>query len=58
MVRGRKIGFFNWLDEAEEVFRLLKEFFTSVSILRMFNSKLRIRMETDVLGFILKTIIS
>ncbi len=33
MVRGRKIGFFSWLDEAEKVFRLLKNFFTSAPIL-------------------------
>ncbi len=58
MVRGRKIGSFSWLDETEEVFCLLKEFFTSVFILRIFNSELRIRIETDVLGFVLGIIIS
>src|SRR6266498_3061222 len=58
MVRGKKTGPFSWPDKAEEVFRLLKEFFTSAFILRMFNPELRIRMETDILGFILRVIIS
>ena len=58
IIKGRKIRSFNWLDEAEEVFRLLKKFFTFTSILRIFNSELRIYIETDTLGFILKTIIS
>src|SRR6266536_4133635 len=58
MVRGRKTGFFSWLNEAEEVFRLLKKFFTSAFILRIFNSKLRICIETDALGFVLGVVIS
>ncbi len=58
MVRGRKTGPFSWLDEAEEVFRLLKELFTSAPILRMFNPELRIRIETDTSEFALRVVIS
>ena len=58
IVRGRKTGSFSWLDEAEETFRILKKLFTFASILRMFNFKLRIRIETDASGFILGIIIS
>ncbi len=58
IIRGRKTGSFSWLDETEEVFRLLKKLFTSTPILRIFNPKLRIRIKTDVLGFILRVIIS
>ncbi len=58
IIRDRKIRPFNWLDEAEEAFRLLKEFFTSALILRMFNPELQIRMEIDILGFVLRVIIS
>ena len=58
MVRGRKTGPFSWSDEAEEVFRLLKELFISASILQIFNPELRIRMETDTSGFTLGVVIS
>src|SRR6266498_5515150 len=58
MIRGRKTGPFSWLDEAEEVFRLLKKFFTFAFILRMFNFELRIYIKTDALEFILGVIIS
>ena len=58
IVRGRKTESFSWLNETEEVFYLLKIFFTFTFILRIFNSELRIRMETDILGFILGVIIS
>ncbi len=58
MIRGRKTRSFNQLDETEEAFRLLKKLFTSAFILRIFNLELRIRIKTDVLGFILGVIIS
>ncbi len=58
IIRGRKTGPFSWLDKAEEVFRILKEFFTFTLILRMFNSELRICIETDASGFVLGVIIS
>ena len=58
IIKGRKTGPFNWSDEAEEVFRLLKKFFMFAFILRMFNPELRIRIKTDVLEFILGVIIS
>src|SRR5450755_1713069 len=58
MMKGKKIGEFHWLKKADNVFEMLKDFFTIALILRMFNPSLRIRMETDVSGFALGAVIS
>jgi hypothetical protein len=58
MIRGKKTGAFYWGKEADKAFNMLKEFFITVLILRMFDPLFRMRLETDVSGYALKTIIS
>ena len=58
IVKGKKSGSFNWTKKADKAFRLLKNLFTSASILRMFDPTLRTRLETDVSGFAIGAVIS
>jgi hypothetical protein len=58
MVKRKKTGEFHWLKEADNIFGMLKNLFTTVPILRMFNPFFRIRMETDASGFALSAVIS
>jgi hypothetical protein len=57
MVKGKKTGEFYWLKKADNAFGMLKDFFTTAPILRMFDLSLRIRMETDASEFALNTVI-
>jgi hypothetical protein len=48
---NRKIDEFNWLNQANEAFKILKEYFQRASILRIFDFKLFIRMKSDTSEF-------
>jgi hypothetical protein len=58
MIGGKKTKAFHWDEEANKAFNMLKELFTIAFILRMFDPLLRTRLETDVLGFAIETVIS
>jgi hypothetical protein len=58
MVRGKKTRAFHWGEEADKAFNMLKELFTTVLILRIFDPLLRTRLEIDISGFALRAIIS
>ena len=58
MVRGKKTGAFYWDKKANKAFNMFKELFTITLILRMFDPLLRIRLETDILKFAIRIIIS
>jgi hypothetical protein len=58
MVKGKKTGEFHWSKETDNAFGMLKNLFTIIPILRIFNFSFRIRMETDVSGFALSAVIS
>jgi RNase H-like domain found in reverse transcriptase len=58
MMRGRKTGIFYWTEKANKTFRTLKELFTTVPILRMFDPLFRTRLETDASGFVIGAVIS
>ena len=57
IMKEKKSGPFNWTKKTDKAFRLLKDLFTSVSILRMFDLTLRTRLETDISGFTIGAII-
>jgi hypothetical protein len=54
---GRKIGEFSWPNQANETFKILKKYFQRVFILRIFYSKLSIRMKSDASEFALEEIL-
>jgi RNase H-like domain found in reverse transcriptase len=58
IIREKKLGAFHWTEKADKVFNVLKELFTIIFILRMFDLLLRTRLETDVSGFIIGAVIS
>jgi hypothetical protein len=58
MIKGKKTGAFYWDKEVNKIFNMLKELFTTVFILRMFDFLFRTRLETDISRFIIKAIIS
>jgi hypothetical protein len=58
MVEEKKTGTFYWGEEVNKAFNMLKELFIIAFILRMFDLLFRTRLETDVLGFVIKVIIS
>jgi RNase H-like domain found in reverse transcriptase len=58
MIKGKKTGKFHWSKKANNAFGMLKNLFTTIFILRMFNPSLRIRMKTDASGFALNAVIS
>jgi hypothetical protein len=58
IVGRKKTGAFRWGKEADKTFNMLKEFFITVFILRMFDLLLRTRLETDASGFAIGAIIS
>jgi hypothetical protein len=58
MVGGKKTGAFHWGKEADKAFNMLKELFTIAPILRIFDPLFRTRLETDVSGFAIRTVIS
>jgi hypothetical protein len=51
MRNRRKIGEFNWSDQANKAFKILKKCFQRAFILRIFDFKLFIRVEFDAFGF-------
>jgi hypothetical protein len=53
----RKIDEFSWPDQANETFKIFKKYFQRISILRIFDSKLSIRVEFDTSGFAFKKIL-
>jgi hypothetical protein len=58
MIGGKKIETFYWDKEIDKAFNMLKEFFIITFILRMFDSLFRTRLKTDILRFVIKTVIS
>jgi hypothetical protein len=58
MIGEKKTGTFHWDKEADKAFNMLKKLFITVPILRMFDFLFRTRLETDVSGFAIKTVIS
>jgi hypothetical protein len=58
MVGGKKTGAFYWGKEADKAFNMLKELFIIVLILRMFDPLFRTRLKTNILGFVIRAIIS
>jgi hypothetical protein len=57
MVKDRKSGLFYFPKEVKTAFRKLKKRFQSASILRLYNPKFPIRLETDISEFAIKIII-
>ena len=55
---GKKTGPFLLTDGAKEAFRLLRDAFTTAPILRHFDPRLRIRVETDASTFAIAAILS
>jgi hypothetical protein len=47
----RKISEFSWPDHANETFKILKKYFQRISVLRIFDFNLFIRMEFDASKF-------
>jgi hypothetical protein len=58
MIGGKKTGAFYWDKKTDKAFNILKEFFTIVPILRMFDFLLRTRLKINVLGFAIRAVIS
>jgi hypothetical protein len=58
MVKGRKVKPFDWNAEAQSAFDELKACFTQAPILRMYDLSKPFRVETDVSGFAIGTILS
>jgi hypothetical protein len=58
MIGKKKTGAFYWGEEVDKAFNMLKEFFIITFILRIFDSLFRTRLETNVLRFALKAVIS
>jgi hypothetical protein len=57
IVKNRKLDLFYFTKEARVAFRKLKERFQLAFILRLYNSKFPIRLETDISEFAIKIII-
>jgi hypothetical protein len=57
MVKNRKSDLFYFTKEARAAFKKLKERFQSAPILRLYNPKFPIRLETDISEFVIKIII-
>ena len=57
MIGGKKTKTFYWDKKADKAFNIFKEFFITVSILRMFDPLFRTRLKTDILGFAIGTVI-
>jgi hypothetical protein len=57
MRNRRKIDEFNWSDQANETFKMLKKYFQRVPILRIFDLKLFIRIKSDTSEFALEKIL-
>jgi hypothetical protein len=58
MMKSRKSDSFYFTKEARAAFKKLKERFQSAPILRLYNSKFPIRLETDIFRFAIEIIIS
>jgi hypothetical protein len=58
MMKDRKSNSFYFTKEARIAFKKLKKRFQSASILRLYNPKFPIRLETDISEFAIKIIIS
>ena len=58
MERGKKTGLFQLTDRALDAFYTLRQNFTSVLLLRHFDQKLPIRVETDASKFAIRGILS
>jgi hypothetical protein len=58
IVKRKKTGTFYWGKKTNKAFNMLKKFFTTALILRMFDPLFRTRLETNASGFIIKAIIS
>jgi hypothetical protein len=58
MIEEKKTRAFHWGKKANKAFNIFKEFFITTPILRMFDPLLRTRLETNISGFAIKTIIS
>jgi hypothetical protein len=56
-VKSRKSDPFYFTKEARTAFRKLKKRFQSAPILRLYNPKFSIRLETDIFEFVIKIII-
>jgi hypothetical protein len=57
MMKNRKLDLFYFTKEVRAAFKELEEYFKLTLIFRLYNSKILIRFETDVSGFVVKTII-
>jgi hypothetical protein len=58
MVKGRKVGPFDWRAEVQSAFDELKACFTQAPILRMYDPSKPLRVETDASGFAIGAILS
>jgi hypothetical protein len=58
MIKNRKSDLFYFTNEIKAAFKKLKIFFKSAPILRLYNLKFPIRLETDISEFVVKIIIS
>jgi hypothetical protein len=58
IIREKKTRTFYWDKEADKAFNMLKKLFITAFILRMFDSLFRTRLETDILRFVIRAVIS
>jgi hypothetical protein len=58
IIKGKKTGAFYWNKKTDKAFNMFKKPFTITLILRIFDSLFRTRLETDISGFVIRTIIS
>jgi hypothetical protein len=56
--KGRKSGFFIWIDKVAKSFKTLKKAFTIIFILVHFDSSKKIRVKTNILKFAITSTIS
>ena len=58
MIRGKKMGPFNWPASADQVLSKLKACFKGASVLQHYNSEKPTQMETDVSEFAIGGVLS
>jgi hypothetical protein len=58
MVKNRKSGPFYFTEEVKIAFKKLKKRFQKAPILRLYNPKFPIRLETDISEFVIEITIS